>query len=65
MPHDTRILKHEEQIEPLKTKVPAWIRHLQRPVTPVLIPRFGPLEGIRIVSTGIIVAQPYIGTKMA
>ena len=65
MPHDTRILKHEEQIEQLKTKVPAWIRNLARPVTPVLIPRFGPLEGIRIVSTGIIVAQPYIGTKLA
>lgn len=65
MAHDTRILKHEDRIEELKKKVPEWIRNLKRPVTPAVIPQFGPLEGIRIVSSGIIVAQPYIGTKMA
>src|SRR3984893_4594358 len=65
MTHDNRILKHEERIEELKTKLPEWIRNLERPETPSIIPRFGPLEGIRIVSTGVIVAQPYIGTKMA
>jgi crotonobetainyl-CoA:carnitine CoA-transferase CaiB-like acyl-CoA transferase len=65
MAHDRRILKHEEQIEALKQQLPEWIRNLQRPVTPALVPPFGPLEGIRVVSTGIIVAQPYIGTKLA
>ena len=65
MGHDERILKHEDQIEKLRTQIPGWIRDLQRPPTPAIVPRFGPLEGIRVVSTGIIVAQPYIGTKMA
>ena len=63
--HDRRILKHEEQIEALKQQVPEWISNLKRPVTPAIVPPFGPLEGIRVVSTGIIVAQPYIGTKLA
>jgi hypothetical protein len=65
MAHDVRVLKHEDQIEELKKKVPEWGRTLKRPVTPTVIPRFGPLEGIRIVTTGTIVAQPYIGTKLA
>src|SRR5215470_14608658 len=65
MPHDRRILRHEEHIEVLQRQIPAWIKDLPRPVTPSLIPAFGPLTGIRVVSTGIIVAQPYIGTKMA
>ena len=65
MAHDRRILKHEEQIETLKQQVPEWIRNLKRPVTPAIVPPYGPLEGIRVVSTGIIVAQPYIGTKLA
>jgi crotonobetainyl-CoA:carnitine CoA-transferase CaiB-like acyl-CoA transferase len=65
MTHDRRILKHEEQIEALKQQVPAWIRNLKRPVTPAIVPIFGPLAGIRVVGTGIIVAQPYIGTKLA
>jgi crotonobetainyl-CoA:carnitine CoA-transferase CaiB-like acyl-CoA transferase len=34
-------------------------------VAPALVPPFGSLEGIRVISTGIIVAQPYIGTKLA
>src|ERR1051325_3897913 len=65
MTHDRRILKHEEQIEALKQQVPAWIRNLTRPVTPAIVPKFGPLEGIRVVGTGILIAQPYIGTKLA
>ena len=28
-------------------------------------PPVRPLEGIRVISTGIIVAQPYMATKMA
>src|SRR5262249_39973921 len=63
--HDPRILQHEDQIEALSAKVPRRIATLPRPVTPAIVPTFGPLQGIRVVSTGIIVAQPYIGTKMA
>ena len=65
MAHDQRILKHEQQIEDLKRHIPTWIKDLARPATPAIVPTFGPLTGIRVVSTGIIVAQPYIGTKMA
>jgi len=49
MTHDQRLLKHEDQIEELRTKVPEWIRRLERPATPALIPKFGPL-----VSTGFL-----------
>ena len=31
----------------------------------MLMPKFGPLEGIRAVGTGVLIAQPYIGTKLA
>ena len=58
-------MKHEEQIEALRAKVPQWITNLARPVTPAIVPKFGPLEGVRVVGTGILVAQPYIGTKLA
>ena len=30
-----------------------------------MAPGFGPLEGVRAVGTGILVAQPFIGTKLA
>jgi len=63
--HDTRIVKHEDQIAALSAKIPDWIANLSRPMAPAIAPTFGPLRGIRVVSTGIIVAQPYIGTKMA
>ncbi|MGH8056591.1 MAG: CaiB/BaiF CoA transferase family protein, partial [Candidatus Entotheonellia bacterium] len=56
-----RTSSHEET----KERGGPWIRNLNRPKTPAVIPKFGPLEGIRVVSTGIIVAQPYIGTKLA
>src|SRR5208283_2107872 len=65
MAHDKRIVKSEETIEELRKTIPAWIKELKRPQTPAVIPRFGPLEGIRVISTGIIVAQPYMATKMA
>ena len=64
MEHDPRILKHQQQIEELRNKLPDWIKRLQRPPTPALIPKFGPLEGIRVVSTGVFIAEPYIGTKL-
>ena len=65
MAHDKRIVPNEERIEELSKTVPAWIKELKRPPTPAVIPRFGPLEGIRVIRTGIIVAQPYAATKMA
>ena len=65
MQHDPRIVTNESQIATLEKSVPDWIRQLQRPPTPSLIPRFGPLEGIRAVGTGVLIAQPYIGTKLA
>ena len=64
MEHDPRILKHQQQIEKLRNKLPDWIKRLQRPPTPALIPKFGPLEGVRVVSTGVFIAEPYIGTKL-
>ena len=65
MPHDRRIVKHEENIEKLRPQIPDWIKRLQRPATPAVVPKFGPLEGIRAVGTGVLIAQPYIGTKLA
>jgi crotonobetainyl-CoA:carnitine CoA-transferase CaiB-like acyl-CoA transferase len=64
MEHDKRLLKHEEQIEQLRKNLPDWIKRLQRPPTPALIPKFGPLEGLRVVSSGVLIAEPYIGTKL-
>lgn len=65
MPHDSRIVKSEDKIEALRTTVPEWVRNLKRPATPCLTPAFGPLEGLRVVGTGQLVAQPFIGTKLA
>jgi len=64
MDHDRRILKHEDQIEELRKNLPEWVKRLERPPTPLLVPKFGPLEGVRVVSTGVLVAQPFIGTKL-
>jgi crotonobetainyl-CoA:carnitine CoA-transferase CaiB-like acyl-CoA transferase len=65
MTHDKRLLKDEAQIEALKSQVPDWIKKLQRPPTPALTPKFGPLTGLRVVGTGLHVAQPFAGTKLA
>jgi crotonobetainyl-CoA:carnitine CoA-transferase CaiB-like acyl-CoA transferase len=65
MAHDPRLVRHEEVIDDLKPSIPDWIKNLQRPETPCVVPAFGPLEGIRVVGTGQLVAQPYIGTKLA
>jgi len=64
MAHDPRLVT-DEKIEELKQAIPEWIKRLQRPPTPCIAPAFGPLEGIRAVGTGCLVAQPYIGTKLA
>lgn len=63
--HDERILKNEEQIEKLKATIPDWIKNLKRPETPMLTPKFGPLQGIRLISSGIVIAQPFAATKFA
>jgi len=65
MPHDPRLIKHEDGIEEMRRNIPEWVQRLERPATPCIIPKFGPLEGIRAVGTGVFVAQPYIGTKLA
>jgi crotonobetainyl-CoA:carnitine CoA-transferase CaiB-like acyl-CoA transferase len=65
MPHDPRLIKDESKIEQLRGSIPTWIRRLERPKTPCIVPAFGPLEGIRAVGTGQLIAQPYIGTKLA
>ena len=65
MPHDTRLIRDESKIEQLRGSIPTWIKHLERPKTPCIAPAFGPLEGIRAVGTGQLIAQPYIGTKLA
>jgi CoA-transferase family III len=65
MPHDPRLVKDEDKIEQLRSTIPEWIKKLQRPKTPCVAPAYGPLEGIRAVGTGQLIAQPYIGTKLA
>jgi crotonobetainyl-CoA:carnitine CoA-transferase CaiB-like acyl-CoA transferase len=65
MAHDARLVPDEERIEELRAGVPDWIQRLERPPTPSLMPAFGPLSGIRAVGTGVLIAQPYIGTKLA
>jgi crotonobetainyl-CoA:carnitine CoA-transferase CaiB-like acyl-CoA transferase len=65
MAHDARILKSETDINDLKKTIPDWIKKLERPPTPAVMPKFGPLEGIRAVGTGVLIAQPFIGTKLA
>ena len=51
MAHDPRLVKNEDQIGELRKTVPEWIKRLQRPATPAVVPAFGPLEGVRVVST--------------
>src|SRR5438128_2485385 len=65
MPHDPRLITDESKIEALRGTIPDWIKRLERPNTPCVAPAFGPLEGIRAVGTGQLIAQPYIGTKLA
>src|SRR5438876_226105 len=62
MPHDPRLVKDEDNIEQLRSTIPEWIKKLQRPKTPCVTPAFGPLEGIRAVSTyGQYGKQEYLG----
>ena len=63
--HMTNVVVGDDRIEEYRRQIPDWIQQLERPPTPTLMPAFGPLAGIRVVSTGVLVAQPYIGTKLA
>jgi crotonobetainyl-CoA:carnitine CoA-transferase CaiB-like acyl-CoA transferase len=65
MAHDARLIKSEDRIEELRETIPDWIKRLERPLAPCLVPAFGPLEGIRVVGTGQLVAQPFASTKLA
>jgi crotonobetainyl-CoA:carnitine CoA-transferase CaiB-like acyl-CoA transferase len=65
MPHDPRLVADQSKIEELRDTIPDWIKRLDRPKTPCVAPAFGPLEGIRAIGTGQLIAQPYIGTKLA
>src|ERR1051325_1594534 len=64
MTHDPRLVS-DDKIEELEKNIPDWVRRLERPPTPCIAPTFGPLQDIRVVGTGCLVAQPYIGTKLA
>lgn len=63
--HDERLVASDDLIDAYKQRVPDWIMKLERPATPAVTPTFGPLAGIRAVGTGVLIAQPYIGTKLA
>src|SRR5438552_18998469 len=65
MAHDPRIVHDEASIESLARQMPEWVKTLERPATPALIPTFGSLAGLRVVGTGVLIAQPFIGTKLA
>ena len=65
MTHDERLVAGDDRIEELKSQIPEWIQALERPATPAVMPAFGPLAGLRAVGTGVLIAQPYIGTKLA
>jgi len=65
MAHDARLIKNEDRIEELRETIPNWIKRLERPPTPCIVPAFGPLEGVRVVGTGQLVAQPFASTKLA
>jgi len=41
------------------------LEKMQRVPTPALIPAFGPLQGIRVLSTGSIIAMPHAATLFA
>jgi crotonobetainyl-CoA:carnitine CoA-transferase CaiB-like acyl-CoA transferase len=63
--HDERLVASDDRIEEFRRQIPEWIQTLERPPTPAMMPAFGPLAGLRAVGTGVLIAQPYIGTKLA
>ena len=65
MTHDERLVAGDDRIAEFERQIPEWIRNLERPATPAVMPAFGPLAGLRAVGTGVLIAQPYIGTKLA
>ena len=41
MAHDSRLVRHDEAIDDLKPSIPDWIKNLQRPAPPCVVPAFG------------------------
>ena len=41
MAHDPRLVS-DDKIEELKKAVPDWVKRLERPATPCIVPAFGP-----------------------
>lgn len=57
--------QHRKFSTPLSVKeefmsIPERIKKMSRKPAPILIPAFGPLKGIRVLSTGSIIAMPYV-----
>jgi len=68
MGHDPKLVKDEDRIEQIRRDLPDWIKRLERPPTPTLIPKFGPLEGIRVIDMCVVWAGPFgsaIGLTLA
>jgi len=63
MAHDPQPVKNEGAIQ-LRTKIPDWIQRLEQPPTPCLVPRFGPLEGIRVVCFGVVFSAVVQGLSL-
>jgi len=46
-------------------EIPEKVKRLEKRPAPILIDRFGPLQGIRVLSTSSLVAAPFGGSMMA
>ncbi len=46
-------------------KIPERVRNLEKKPAPILTESFGPLQGIRVLSTGNLIAAPFAGSMFA
>ena len=46
-------------------EIPERVKRLERKPAPILTPKFGPLQGMRVVQTVSLIAGPFAGTMMA
>ena len=63
MAHDPRLVRNDDKIAEHKTATRTGLRGSNGRRRPALA--FGPLKGLRVTGTGQLIAQPYIGTKLA